>query len=300
MHLFVINPHSGNGNGLKVWSRVERECINKELDYVAYLSQDARSAAERVKQHLTQYTHAIVVIIGGDGTIHQLLPVIVEYGGILAVIPAGSGNDTARGFGIPMDPVNALRTALKGNIRSVDMMQSHEQGEWTLTALATGFDSAVADAVNRSFYKRWCNRLKLGPVAYLIGIVHTLFTFKPTTMTVHIDDSTYTYDRIWLAAISNVNSYGGGIRICPEARADDGLLDICLVHGCSKWTLLRLLPTVFTGKHVHLPQVVLKRGKKISIQPAHDVLTIGDGEPIGSGRFEAKLLPEHIRMCIPH
>lgn len=299
MHLFVINPRSGNGNGLKVWSMVESECKKQGIVYKAYVSQDAATAAERVQQHLSQFANAIVVIIGGDGTIHQLLPTIVEHGGILAVIPAGSGNDTARGFGIPKDPIGALRTVMIGKIQPVDMMRSHEQGEWTLTALATGFDSAVADAVNRSFYKRWCNRLKLGSVAYLIGIIHTLFTFKPTTMTVHIDDSTYTYDRIWLAAISNVNSYGGGIRICPEARADDGLLDICLVHGCNRLTLLRLLPTVFTGKHVHLPQVVLKRGKKVSIQPAHSVLTIGDGEPVGRGRFEAQLHPDHIRMCVP-
>lgn len=299
MHLFVINPRSGNGNGLKVWSMVERECKKQQIAYEAYLSQDAESASVRVKQHLSQYEHAVIVVIGGDGTIHQLLPIIVQHGGILAVIPAGSGNDTARGFGIPMNPLRALRTIMNGNIKHVDMMQSHEHGEWTLTALATGFDSAVADVVNRSFYKRWCNRLKLGSVAYLIGIIHTLFTFKPTTMTVHIDDETFTYDRIWLAAISNVNSYGGGIRICPEARADDGLLDICLVHGCNRFTLLRLLPTVFTGKHVHLPQVVLKRGKKIRVQPGHSVLTIGDGEPVGSGMFEAELHPKHIRMCVP-
>ena len=297
MHLFVINPLAGNGNGLAIWSAVERECMQQGMPYAAYISDSPEEAATRVKQHLERYSRSVIAVIGGDGTIHRLLPVIAEHGGVLAVIPAGSGNDTARGFGIPLDPLRALRVIINGKTNQVDLLHSH--GVWTLTALATGFDSAVADAVNRSTYKRWCNRLKLGPVAYLIGIAQTLFTYKPASMTIQVDDETYSFERIWLTAISNVSSYGGGIRICPEAKADDGMLDMCIVHGCSRWTLLRLLPTVFTGKHVNLKYVTMKRGRRIQVQPSQSVLTIGDGEPIGAGKFEALLHPRRIDIHVP-
>ncbi|MGZ9585505.1 diacylglycerol/lipid kinase family protein [Paenibacillus marinisediminis] len=297
MNLFIINPRAGNGNGLNVWSLVERECKKQRVPYVAYLSDSPEEAEDRVRTHLEQYPNSVVAVIGGDGTIHRLLSVIEQRSGILAIIPAGSGNDTARGFGIPMDPLGALRVIVQGKIQQVDMLKSH--GRWTLTALATGFDSAVADVVNRSFYKRWCNKLRLGQVAYLIGIIHTLFTFKPTSMSIRIDDETITLDRVWLAAISNVNSYGGGIRICPEARADDGLFDMCIVHGCSRMTLLRLLPTVFTGKHVNLSYVTMRRGRRIQVEPISEVITIGDGEPVGVGTFEAQLHPNQISMYVP-
>lgn len=297
MHLFVINPNAGNGNGLQVWSSIERECKQNSIPYAAYISVSSDEAVERVKAHLEQYPRSAIGVIGGDGTIHSLLQTIADMGGVLAVIPSGSGNDTARGFGIPMDPLSAFSMIQQGKIQQADMVHSH--GRWTLTALATGFDSAVADAVNRSFYKRWCNRLRLGPLAYLIGIVQTLFTYKPTSMSITIDEEILTYDRIWLAAISNVNSYGGGIRICPEARADDGQLDVCIVHGCSRFTLLRILPTVFSGKHVHLPQVVMKRGRRIHMQPNEAVVTFGDGEYVGVGRFEAQLYPSVIRIFVP-
>lgn len=298
LNLFVINRHAGNGNGQHVWTDIEPRYRKLGIPYAACVSTTPEQAEEQVKAHLVTYPYADVIVIGGDGTIHRMLPLLAGTHATLGIIPAGSGNDTARGFGIPSEPIGALEVMLAGERRLIDLIKAHDR--WTLTAIANGFDAAVADIVNRSVYKRWCNLLKIGPVAYLIGIIHMLFTYRPTNVEINIDGEKSQYRNVWLTAISNVNSYGGGIRICPAARADDGKLDICIVHNCSRFTFIRLLPTVFSGKHVKLRYVAMKRGSIIDVKSSQSIVSIGDGERIGTTPFTACIHPGKLNIYAPY
>jgi len=107
----------------------------------------------------------------------------------------------------------------------------------------------------------------VGKGSYAIGVLKELRRFQPTRVTLEVDGQVIREEGVWLIAVANVSCYGGGMKICPEAKNDDGLLDICLVRGISRWKLLRLFPLVFSGKHVNYPYVVMLRGRRSGCPP---------------------------------
>jgi YegS/Rv2252/BmrU family lipid kinase len=298
MYLFLINKKSGGGNGLRTWLKVQSILNSRQIPYRHIFTESSTQAVILLSQMLSlPEAWQAVAIIGGDGTIHSILPVLQKTGIPLAVIPAGSGNDTARSFGIPFDMESALEVIFTGQSQAVDLIST--SGIFTLTALAIGFDAQVAENVNRSSYKRWCNMLRAGRVAYIIGILHTLLTFKPGKVSVTCDNITTTYDDTWMTAICNGVSYGGGFKISPQAIPNDGQLDICVVHGCSHLQLLRLFPSVLSGNHVKLPFVTMLRGSSISIHNEHMRLALGDGENMSNHLYDSIVSPNGLQMMIP-
>lgn len=298
MYLFIINARAGGGSGQRTWRMVEKLLKQRQLPYEALFTKDAQSAPESVQEALSRREHwEAAVVIGGDGTIHSVLEPLQRSRVPLAVIPAGSGNDTARGFSIPMDPETALATAIGGRWLASDLLSA--QGSLTLTAVASGFDAQVAVNVNNSWYKPLCNAVGAGQLAYLIGILHTLLTFKPGRASVACDGKAHTFEKAWLVSICNLPGYGGGLQICPQAEAADGQLDVCVVHGCSRWQLLRLFPTVFKGRHVTLPFVTLLRGRSIAVDFAQPRPAIGDGERLGDAPLAVRCEPGALRVLSP-
>ncbi|SMG50573.1 lipid kinase, YegS/Rv2252/BmrU family [Paenibacillus aquistagni] len=294
MNMFVINGSAGNGNALRVWKRLEPKL---EHPYAVCLSTSGEEAFEQVNHHLQLYPKCTIIVIGGDGTIHRMLSLLAGSEAALGIIPAGSGNDTARGFGIPKRPEKALKVIQDAHIRSIDLLYAYDT--WTLTALATGFDAEVAHAADTSWYKSWCNRLGLGSVAYLLGIIHTLIRYKPVDAVIEVDGQSTQYKQVWLCAVANTSTYGGGIRICPDAASNDGQFDLCIVHHASRLKLMLLLPTVLFGRHTRLRYVTIKRGRKARIEPSVPQLTIGDGEEAGNTPFVAELFPSKLRLLVP-
>ncbi len=298
MYLFVINKKSGNGNGFRTWLKVRSILQSRQIEYRYIFTENSEQAVTLLTEMLQQPEFwQAVAIIGGDGTIHSILPILKETGIPLAVIPAGSGNDTARSFGIPFDTVGSLNVLLTGQPQAVDLIST--SGTLTLTALAIGFDAQVAENVNRSSYKKWCNSLQVGRVAYIIGILHTLLTFKPGRVSVTCDNHTTSYESTWMTAISNVPSYGGGFKISPQALPFDGQLDVCVVHGCTRLQLLRLFPRVLTGRHINLPFVTMLHGRVISIDNEQPRLALGDGEHIPHLTYDSIVCPNVLQMMLP-
>ncbi|AOZ92439.1 diacylglycerol/lipid kinase family protein [Paenibacillus crassostreae] len=298
MYLFVINKKSGSGNGLRTWIKAQEILQSRQVPYRHIFTENSEQAVGLISDILQEpELWQAVAIIGGDGTIHSILPVLQKTGIPLAVVPAGSGNDTARNFGIPFDTEGALNVMLTGQSQAVDLILT--SGVLTLTALAIGFDAQVAENVNQSWYKKWCNMLRAGRVAYIIGIIHTLLTFRPSRVRVTCDNETVTYEDTWMTAISNGASYGGGFKISPQAIPTDGQLDICVVHGCTRMQLLTLFPSVLTGKHVNYPFVTMLRGRTISIHSEHKRLALGDGENMSSRPYDSTVSPSVLQMMIP-
>ncbi|MHA0857106.1 diacylglycerol/lipid kinase family protein [Paenibacillus sp. CMAA1364] len=298
MYLFIINKKSGNGHGLRTWNKVQPLLHSRKIKYQHIFTENSIQAKHMLSELLQPSTRWLaVVIIGGDGTIHSTLPILQKTGIPLAVIPAGSGNDTARNFGIPLDTDQALEIILNGKVQTVDLIST--SGVLILTALAIGFDAKVAQNVNRSWYKKWCNLFRVGRLAYIIGILHTMLTYKPSKVSVTCDQSTTTYENTWMTAISNGVSYGGGLMISPNALPNDGQLDVCIVHGCSRMQLLRLFPSVINGKHVHLPCVTMLRGTSISFQSEHSRLALGDGENLPNRPHDSIVFPSSLQIMTP-
>lgn len=280
MLLFVINENSGNGRGKKIWETVEEQLRIRGTDYISVIAGSESEAIIRVSEHLQVGELKAVAAIGGDGTLHSLLPILAAADLPFGLIPSGSGNDTARSLGIPKDPIQALDIILAGHTHTIDLLETTTdkgQRQLTLTAVAVGLDAAVADDVNKSGYKSWCNKLGLGSLAYVIGLLRALSKYKPRPLTVTIDGTVHEFKTGWLAAISNISTYGGGLKICPNALPNDGQLHVCIVHSCSVLRMLLIFPTVLFGRHVrHRRFVTIISGSAVSIQSPVPMLAFGD------------------------
>lgn len=299
MYLFIVNKNSGNGGGYRVWKKIRGILQRRGISYEYIYTQNAEEAHSYLRDQLTNRTGwSAVGVVGGDGTIHSLLPAIRDSGVPLAVFPAGSGNDTARGFRIPRKTAAAVDIMLEGLPRVADLISI--SGRSTLTALAVGFDAEVANNVNHSRYKKICNWFGLGRLAYVIGVFHTLLTFRPAPLTVECDGTEHTFSSAWLAAVNNVSSYGGGLAICPQAKPDDGLLDICIVHDCSRLKLMLLFPTLLYGMHTRFPFVSMLRGRNVSVHSHLPRLALGDGEHVTSTPLTASADPGALRVMCPN
>jgi len=300
--LFVVNETSGNGRSRKIWKRIESRLGLLGIPHVRIAAASAEEALLTVRERIARQKVKAVAVVGGDGTLHGLLPLLANSGIPLGLIPTGSGNDSARALGIPKDPFGALDLILAGNTRKIDLLEtagSDGRPRHTLTAVAIGLDAAVASDVNASGYKRWCNKFGAGSLAYVIGLLRTLGKFKPRSITVTIDGSTHRFERGWLSAVTNVATYGGGMRISPSAQPDDGLLHVCIVHGCSVLRFIAIFPTVLFGKHVHWKRyVTILSGSTVAIRSESRMLAFGDGEPAGQTPLKATVLQGQLDFLI--
>ena len=299
--LFVVNEKSGNGRGKQAWKAVERKLVERGIRHAKIAESTETTAIGRAEETLNRGGTTALVAVGGDGTVHSLLPLALTKRLPLGFIPSGSGNDTALAFGLPKDPVAALDIVLEGMTRTADVIVTRGpdgSARYSLISIATGLDGAVADDVNGSAYKRWCNRLGLGSLAYIIGLFRMLARYKPQTFTVTIDGTVFEFRRGWLVAVANTATYGGGLKICPEARPDDGKLHACVAHGCSAWQLLLVFPTVLTGSHVRSRFVTMLSGQEIVVEAPKPMLAYGDGEPAGRTPVRASVLPRQLPVFV--
>ena len=237
-----------------------------------------------------------IAILGGDGTIHEALPALLEERPTaepppLLLLPAGSGNDFARALGLPRDAVVAARAATSWVERRVDIGRAAAVPFATVAAI--GFDAEVAATVLGS---RW--RLP-GTAAYLAAAVTTLARYRAQPLRISGDFGRIE-GRFLLVAAGNTPSYGGGFRIVPDARVDDGALDLCLVDEVSRATVLRLLPKVLNGRHVGYPFVRIVRTRRVEIESlAGAPAVFADGEPATHLPVTIEALPGALRVLVP-
>lgn len=303
MYLFVINPRSGGGMGERAWRRAE-ECLKeRQVEYEALRTGSSEGAGREVERALSRRENwTACVVVGGDGTIHSVLPALRSRGVPLGIIPAGSGNDTARGFGVPKQTEAALDVILGGSKTGADLLVGagpEDSEAATLTSVACGFDAQVAVNVNVGWYKPLCNALRAGRLAYLIGILHTLMTYKPGRAVIVCDGKKHAFENVWLASVCNLPSYGGGLLIAPQAKPEDGLLDVCVVHGCSRLQVLRLFPTLLKGSHVSLPFVTMLRGRRAAVSFDESRPAIADGEDLGGASPDVRCEPGALTVLTP-
>lgn len=224
--------------------------------------------------------HDRVVVIGGDGTVQEVVngllarPSPLELG----IVPLGSGNDLARSLGLPNELASAWRVAVGNETRPIDVARAQNgdgMERWFASAGGIGFDAQVAAAMSER--RGW----QAGRAGYLLTTLNELrrFTNRPIRLTV--DGTTSDHD-ILLVAIANGAYYGGGMRIAPDAQPDDGLLDLCIVGNVSRLTAIRQLPNLYRGTHTHHPQVSMQVGREIVVEGDAATRVHLDGEPFGS------------------
>lgn len=230
-----------------------------------------------------------LVVVGGDGMVHLAIQSLAGTETALGVVPAGTGNDVSRYFGIPReDPVAAVNVIIAGKTRTIDL--GRVGPTYFISVLAAGLDAIVNERVNRMSWPK-------GQMRYNIATIAALRSFKPISYRVDIDGEEMAFEATTLA-VGNTSSYGGGMRIAEGADAEDGLLDLVVIGPGTTRELLTTFPLVFKGTHVHHPKFHRWRGKRITIVAA-GITAYADGEPIAPLPLTVEVVPSAMRIITP-
>jgi diacylglycerol kinase (ATP) len=269
----LTNPLSGHGTAVHAAQAAITRLHARGIEVVEIIGDDAEDARHLAAAAIERGTDALVAT-GGDGVISNALQVLAGTDIPLGIIPAGTGNDHAREFGIPTkDPEAAADIVADGWTQTIDLGRIRDTkgvNKWFGTVAATGFDSLVTDRANRMSWPH-------GRLRYYVAMLAELSQLRALPFRLVLDGGKEIDADITLAAFGNTRSYGGGLLICPNADYTDGLLDITMAHTASRTKLIRLFPTVLKGTHVELDEVSTARAKTIHVEcPGINVYADGD------------------------
>ncbi len=269
----LTNPLSGHGTAIHAAQAAIARLHARGIEVVEIIGDDAEDARHLAAAALERGTDALVAT-GGDGVISNALQVLAGTDVPLGIIPAGTGNDHAREFGIPTkDPEAAADIVADGWTQTIDLGRIRDAkgvDKWFGTVAATGFDSLVTDRANRMSWPH-------GRLRYYVAMLAELSQLRMLPFRLVLDGTKEIDADITLAAFGNTRSYGGGLLVCPNADYTDGLLDITMAHSGSRTKLIRLFPTVLKGTHVERDEVTTARAKTIHVEcPGINVYADGD------------------------
>ena len=271
MWLLVVNSKAGKGRASKLAGKFEVLLKSNNLPYEIINKATYEETFSEYRLSIASGKFEKVVAIGGDGLVNLCLQEVAEQNIGLSVIPAGTGNDFARAVGSYRKSVNEIFNVVRSQEpTSIDLgLVTGAFGKrWYVQVLSTGFDALVNNLANRINWPR-------GQMKYTLATLLTLARFKPIPYELIIDGKQFKQD-FMLLSVANGETYGGGMRICPDASNSDGVFDILLVHPVSKIVLLSIFPKVFTGRHVPHPKIDIIRGKKVQLSA--EATAFADGE----------------------
>ena len=271
MWLLVVNSKAGKGRANRLAGKFEILLKSNNLPYEIINKATYEETFSEYRLSIASGKFEKVVAIGGDGLVNLCLQEVAEQNIGLSVIPAGTGNDFARAVGSYRKSVNDIFNVVRSQEpTSIDLgLVTGTFGKrWYVQVLSTGFDALVNNLANRINWPR-------GQMKYTLATLLTLARFKPIPYELIIDDKHFKQD-FMLLSVANGETYGGGMRICPDASNSDGVFDILLVHPVSKIVLLSIFPKVFTGRHVPHPKIDIIRGKKVQLSA--EATAFADGE----------------------
>lgn len=304
----IINPNGASGRTRKLWAKLEPVFASSGRRYEVHRSTPERGISE-ICHELTsdipenEADEPELVLVGGDGSLNEALNGIADLSRVkVGLIPAGSGNDLARDLELPKDPVAVARRILEGKVRrSSDVGEAElfgvcdlqplprgavQHGDYIrrrfLTSCGMGFDAAICAYVAHSPMKKILNMLHLGKLSYIMGAIKLIFSYQNAGLDVLYDDrEPVHYDRLLLAAIMNHRFEGGGFQFCPQADAQDGILDTCLADPRSNMAFFHIFPTAYKGNHLRYDVVHADRGRRIELSSPCPLWVHTDGEVSG-------------------
>ncbi|MDO5499842.1 MAG: diacylglycerol kinase family protein [Propionibacteriaceae bacterium] len=299
----VVNPRAGRGRAAKLLPQVCRELLRGMPGAALRVHQTATfsearqrciSAAENARPAHDGVPADALLVMGGDGMMTLGVNACADTDVPLGLIPAGTGNDMVRGLGIRVfNPVQAAHWVISGRTRRVDTLRVEGDlvGGAEIRSVGTAVATGYAAMVNRR-----ANHLKLpiGGLRYAAAALSELARFEPLTYHLTIDGRHRVVPAMFVA-IANAPYFGGGMKIAPTAEITDGKLNLTIVHPVSRNTLLRLLPTVFSGRFVHDPAVEQLTATEVIVDGA-GLYGMGDGEELGDAPLKISVAPRSLTV----
>jgi diacylglycerol kinase (ATP) len=255
----------------------------------------------------------VILLFGGDGTIHRQLSQLVKLGLPVLVVPAGSGNDFARALGLRRlrDSLAAWRRFCErqDNVRAIDLGMitplkvagespaPHESPRYFCSVAGVGLDGEVARRANQ--LPRWLR----GHGGYALTLAPMIFRFAPLPMKIMTTDEagawiTRSNEPTILAAFANTSTYGGGMKIAPHARMDDGQLDVCVIGGIDPFKLACMFPTVYFGRHLRIREVKYFQASHVHVETETPLDIYADGEYVCRTPVEVSVAHAALRVLV--
>jgi len=296
-YTFVLNPEAGKGAGRKAGILMEKLLPGFGRPYELVRTERPGHATEIARDSASSF----VVAVGGDGTLNEVANALVGSQKTIGIIPAGSGNDFIRSMGIPRSIPDALEFLKAGRGRVIDAGRVQTGKEingstqdaperYFVNGVGIGFDASVARRVSEIKHLR-------GTMLYLLAVLQTLGRYKSPEFHGTTDDRAWT-SRELLVAAGNGRCAGGGFYLTPEAKVDDGLLDLCIIDDVSIPRILRLIPTVLGAKKVQDDHVTYLRTKSLTLRSSDSFNVHADGEIVGREVNSVKVEIVPSALCV--
>jgi len=294
------NPAAGSGRAPALADAAAARLEAAGHEVLRMAAADGPSLETSLRARVTRHRPDAVIVVGGDGMVHLAVNAIARSGVPIGILTAGTGNDVARCLGLPFDdPAAALDRLLAAlaesppRTRSIDAVRT-STGRWFAGVLSAGFDAAVNERANGM-------RRPRGRARYVLAVLLELARLTPHRYRITIDRDARQVDAV-LVTVGNTSSIGGGMRLTPDARPDDGRLDVLVATPLSRAKLVRLLPKVFTGAHVGDEHVSFVRGRVVTIdvtdRRAPAPVVYADGERMGGLPITLEVVPGILRVLV--
>ena len=308
MYSFIVNPNSRSGQGREIWNHLRSIMESRGISYQYFLTEYVGLATEfarKISSSGTPDDPVTLITVGGDGTIYEVLTGIEDLDNVIfGFIPTGSGNDFCRSMGLPSNPEEALFAILnKERIVPMDVpkIQLGAHAYRFGISAGMGYDAAICQEVLITPGKKFLNRLHLGKLTYLMVALKQFLFLTPSTVTVRTDtEGEQTFPKTWFATAMNQKYEGGGFKFCPDAKPDDGLLDVIVIAGISKFKMLLCLPSALWGGHTGIKGVHIFKCRDVHIRSDHPLPVHKDGESGGIQReFSVTIEKKPIKIIMP-
>jgi len=292
-HLIIVNPQAMHGETARLTPVIE-----KLLGSIPHDMVETTSPGHAVELAANATGYDVVVAVGGDGTVHEVLNGLMRHPAetrpALGVLPTGSGNDTCRTLGIPFDVSEATLILATGEQVRFDVGECN--GIYFNNSFAAGLDAKVtAKAVEYKVTKH-----RSGMWLYLSALLHVLVNdLAPFEISLGFDGETPSPATTLIIAVTNGPTYGGGFKITPDADPHDGMFDVCMIDPLGLLEALRRLPFVIAGKHTKMKVVHMSRHTSAVIDSGVPLPAQLDGEVLLENRYEIAMHPGAIACVVP-
>jgi len=285
----VLNPTADRGRAGERKEELRNVLAQAGVDARVSLTERAGHAVELARDAVRAGT-TIVAAAGGDGTTHEVAQALVGTDSALAALPMGSGNDYIRGLRIPKDLSAAVAVLARGKARTVDVADVN--GQFSLNSFGMGIDGQIA-----ADYKRM--RLLKGKAGYLCATLLEVVRFRAFRAEVAGDGWTFA-GKLLSVSVMNGCYAGGGYYLAPQARLDDGVLDVGLIGNYPRWVRFVALPKTRDGTYLNLGRVHAKKAGRVKIRSDRPLPVHMDGEllPEPVQEIEISLLPQALRVIV--
>lgn len=286
--IVIANPCAGHGRGLRSLERLREAIRRRSLD-LQVAPTEAPGHATALARAAAESGEPRIAVMGGDGTISEVANGLVESDTALAVVPMGTGNDIARSLGIPRNLDAALDLALHGGARPIDV--GRERDRCFVSVLGVGFPSIVAAEANSI---RWLR----GSPAFFVAVYKALHRLRARPLRIVLDGEARETECV-AVMVQNTPYTGGGLKMAPEARVDDGELDVVIVETIGRLDLMVNFPRVYRGGHFAHPSFTAHRARSVRVESDETLDKMFDGDLCGSTPMDAEVVPGGLSMVLP-